>query len=193
MAPHSSKMKSSVKPNASRSELSTASASSIVLVLPSASSQIWDAVKNMRSAKVQGEARSFVELTELCIVDSHEVLKQSVDVLLCCCSHTVHLRIMIMRTKVKVIASWNQQYKVDIFLAFITEQNHTYVESTCIYLYEFALSWTTRRFVENESSPPQHIWCHWTWAEASLSFSLHLYLRTNAYLLNLPGSIGLEP
>ena len=45
MAPHSSKMKSSVKPNASRSELSTASASSIVLVLPSASSQIWDAVK----------------------------------------------------------------------------------------------------------------------------------------------------
>ena len=52
-------------------------------------------------------------------------------------------------------------------------------------------------FVENESSPPLHTWCHWTWAEASLSLSLHfslsLYLRTNAYLLNLPGSIGLEP
>ena len=36
-------MKSSVNPKASRSELSMASASSMVFVLPSARSQIWDA------------------------------------------------------------------------------------------------------------------------------------------------------
>ena len=41
MAPHSSKMKSSVKPKASRSELSIASAKSIVLVFSWPISQIW--------------------------------------------------------------------------------------------------------------------------------------------------------
>jgi hypothetical protein len=41
MAPHNSKMKSSVKPNDSKSELSMASAKSIVLVFSWPISQIW--------------------------------------------------------------------------------------------------------------------------------------------------------
>ena len=47
IAPQSSKMKSSVNPNASRSELSMASANSIVFVFPSAKSQICEAEKYM--------------------------------------------------------------------------------------------------------------------------------------------------
>jgi hypothetical protein len=43
MTPHSSKMNSSVKPKASRSDPSTASAKSIVFVRSRESSQIWDA------------------------------------------------------------------------------------------------------------------------------------------------------
>lgn len=44
MAPHNSKMKSSVNPKASKSELSIASAKSIVLVFSWPISQIWVAV-----------------------------------------------------------------------------------------------------------------------------------------------------
>jgi hypothetical protein len=47
MTPHSSKMKSSVKPNASKSELSIDSAKSIVFVHVLASSQIWEAEKHL--------------------------------------------------------------------------------------------------------------------------------------------------
>ena len=52
MTPHNSKMKSSVKPKASRSELSMASAKSIVFVQVLANSQIWEAEHKMQIFKI---------------------------------------------------------------------------------------------------------------------------------------------
>lgn len=53
MAPHSSKMKSSVKPKASRSELSMASAKSMVFVFSWPISHIWVAVRTFNFWKAK--------------------------------------------------------------------------------------------------------------------------------------------
>ena len=74
MAPQSSKMKSSVKPKASRSELSMASASSIVLDLPSASSQIWEADKQTVQ-NWNGNAHSTVHVAKKSIWSFYSHLK----------------------------------------------------------------------------------------------------------------------
>ena len=57
MAPHNSKMKSSVKPNDSKSELSMASAKSIVLVFSWPISQIWVAAHQTTSFPRQQHAQ----------------------------------------------------------------------------------------------------------------------------------------
>lgn len=71
MAPHNSMIKSSVKPNASKSELSTASAKSIELVLFRPRSHIWKRIGEQCDYQFI-KNRNFHLSSQFGIIDSHK-------------------------------------------------------------------------------------------------------------------------